>query len=232
MDKVGHIYTAYFEGLWSVRALEWSGLGQNKSIWYGGLTGSVLQSTIEILDGYSAKWGASWSDLAANSLGSAIVIAEEKLWGEQRILMKFSYTSQRHPEGLGLRAGDLFGTGTFETIIKDYNGQTYWLSVNPASFLNDDTKFPSWLNVAIGYGATGIYGGFENIWEVNGMTIDRTDVARTRQYYLSLDVDLTKFKTNKPFLNTLLGIINIIKIPAPALRYDSGVGFSVRAFYF
>ena len=64
------------------------------------------------------------------------------------------------------------------------------------------------------------------------MTIDRTDVARTRQYYLSLDVDLTKFKTNKPFLNTLLGIINIIKIPAPALRYDSGVGFSVRAFYF
>ena len=39
--------------------MKWSGVPE-KAIWYGGAYGAVFLTTIEILDGYSAEWGASW----------------------------------------------------------------------------------------------------------------------------------------------------------------------------
>ena len=50
-----------------------------------------------------------------------------------------------------------------ERMLKDYNGQTYWLSANLKSFFQG-SNIPAWLNVAVGYGADGMFGGFENKW--------------------------------------------------------------------
>jgi hypothetical protein len=57
---------------------------------------------------------------------------------------------------------NVLGENFLQQTLKDYNGQTYWLSINVASFLSDDTRFPKWLNVAVGYGADGLIGGTEN----------------------------------------------------------------------
>ncbi len=35
-------------------------------------------------------------------------------------------------------------------MLKDYNGQTYWLSFNVASFLPTNSGFPYWLNMSLG----------------------------------------------------------------------------------
>ena len=51
---------------------------------------------------------------------------------------------------------------------------------------------------------------------------NRTDIERNRQWYLSPDIDLTKIKTNKKLLKTLLFGLNAIKIPAPALYFSHG----------
>ena len=59
-----------------------------------------------------------------------------------------------------------------------------------------------------------------------------TNVPRQRQYFLSLDLDLTKIETNKSFLKTLFGVINVIKIPAPALEYREGEGLKGHWIYF
>ena len=66
-----------------------------------------------------------------------------------------------------------------------------------------------------------MYGGFENMWQDNGLHYDASHVERYHQFYLSLDADLTKIKSNNPFLRTILPIFNIFKMPAPTLEITS-----------
>ena len=81
-----------------------------------------------------------------------------------------------------------FSLGDF--MVKDYNGQTYWLSGNIASFLPKTTRFPKWINVAFGYGAEGMLGASSNPDSLNHQALPHYD--RYRQFYLSMDVDLTR----------------------------------------
>ena len=53
-----------------------------------------------------------------------------------------------------------------------------------------------------------------------------------RQFYLSLDVDLTKITTKSHFLKTLFSVFNTIKIPAPTLQYDEYNGLKGHFIYF
>lgn len=245
MDKGGHVLSAYYETNWAYGLYHWAGMPKAKAIAYAGATSTVIQLTIEIFDGFSEEWGFSWGDIAANTAGTALSVAQQSLWDEQRIALKFSfhpvnYNKLDDPE-LRQRAEYLYGTAFTERLLKDYNGLTYWLSVNPASFVRGETWFPAWLNIAAGYSAEGLYGGFENHWcpdltirpeDCNGSLITRYDIARQRQYLLSLDVDLTKIETRKPFLRTLFGVVNVIKIPAPAVEFRPGEGFRGHWIYF
>jgi hypothetical protein len=117
-----------------------------------------------------------------------------------------------------------------ERMLKDYNAQTYWLSVNPQSFSSSKKIFPSWLNIAVGYGAKGMTGTYNNPSEVNGQPIP--SFRRTRQFYLSLDLDLSKIKTKSEFLRLFLNVANLIKIPMPTLEYNAENGVVFHAIYF
>ncbi len=226
IDKVGHAWTSYAEGYYGISLYRWAGLHDKKSIWIGGMLGTFFQSGIEVLDGFSAKWGASVGDLVANVSGSAMVIAQELAWQEQRIWFKLSshkVNYNDYPLDVQTRAKDLFGTSFQELLLKDYNGQSYWLSVNPSAFSRrKNGKFPKWLNVAIGYGIEDVFGGFENKWTTDdGTDYDFSELQRYRQFYLSLDIDLSRIKTKSRFLNFVLAGFNVLKIPAPALEWNT-----------
>ena len=128
-----------------------------QKLFIGGTLGYGYMTAIEIMDGYSKGWGFSWADMGANTLGTALAISQEAAWKEQRFNLKISF----HQTSMAQYNPDLLGKDLSEQILKDYNGQTYWLSVNPASFMNKETKFPKWLNIAVGYGANGMTGGNE-----------------------------------------------------------------------
>jgi hypothetical protein len=215
MDKVGHMTTSYYIGRVGVGLNRWSGVDRKKGIWFGGMLGSVYQSTLEMLDGFSSEWGFSWGDFAANTAGSLMVIGQELAWNDQRVVLKFSF----HQSEYASYRPELLGSNLQENILKDYNGQTYWLSVNPASFIGPDSRFPKWLNIAFGYGANGMTGG-----DFNPPYIDaegnQVRFDRYRQYYLSLDVDLTRIHTRSVFLRTLFYSIGYLKIPAPAIEFS------------
>ncbi len=217
MDKAGHVVTAYTVGRYGLRLLEWAGVRHKSAVWFGGLTGFAYQGAIEMLDGYSSGWGFSWSDVGANALGSGLLIGQELLWKEQRIALKYSFRKS----GYAQYRPELLGTTFAEQLLKDYNGQTYWLSVNVASFLGGQTRFPQWLNVAFGYGANGMTGGHENppLYNSAGNAVT---FERYRQYYLSFDVDLTKIPTRSPFLKTVFETFGFLKIPAPGLELSRG----------
>ncbi len=216
MDKMGHGMTGYFLGLAGIEAMKWTGLSHKKAAWYGGSLGLIVLSSYEVLDGLSEQWGFSLWDMAANSTGTALVIGQELLWKEQRI--KFKYSA--HLTDFATERPNLLGSSFPERMLKDYNGQTYWASVNIKSFLKKESNFPSWINIAIGYGSEGMLTGSKGESYVKDGVIITPISERYRQYFLSFDIDLTKIPTKSGFLRTTFKALNFIKIPFPAIEFN------------
>ena len=222
MDKAGHAWSSYQISNHTSKIWQWAGMEKKKAVLIGGISGMAYLSIIEILDGYSAKWGFSLPDIMANSAGAGIYAAQELGWNEQRVTIKLSY-SPYHYGTLSTRANELFGSGDAEKVLKDYNGQTYWASVNFKSFF-PDSDLPDWFNIAIGYGAKTMLGGYENTWTAaSGITINRSDIPRYKRFFLSADIDLTRIKTKNKTLKTIFSLANVLKIPAPTLEWN-GLG--------
>jgi hypothetical protein len=233
VDKAGHTWTAYQMSRLSAGLWKWSGLSERKSAMLGGVSGLAYQSIIEIQDGFSSEWGFSWGDMAANFLGAATFVSQELGWHEQRLQFKLSYWAYEYGStDLKNRRNQLFGKSLPERLLKDYNSQTYWLSANVAAFLKN-SKWPAWLNIAVGYKSNGMLGGFENKWtDKQDNTFERFDIHRERHFLLSPDIDLTKIKTNKKWVRTLLSIANMVKIPAPALALSSKGRLKAYGLYY
>ena len=223
MDKIGHFGSAYYLGYMQIKILKNCGYTSKKSILLGGATGFIFLTSVEILDGFSAAWGASPSDVIANSAGYAFLVAQELAWKEQRVMLKFSMT----PSPYAKYRPDLLGKNFQEQLLKDYNAQTYWLSLNVGSFMKSHPQFPKWLNVAVGYGADGMISA-----EADKSGKLNESFSRTRQFYLSLDLDLHRIKTKKLWLNTLLQTVGFIKIPFPTLEYNTDKGFDFHPLMF
>ncbi|MEN9684817.1 MAG: hypothetical protein RLZZ28_603 [Bacteroidota bacterium] len=222
MDKAGHTYSAYSIGRISKELWAWAGLNRKQSIWIGGLSGTAFLTVIEILDGYSSEWGFSTGDLAANLCGSGLFIAQELAWNEQRFQLKFSFHKNDYADpSLNQRANELFDKTTMSRMLKDYNAQTYWISTNIHAFFKK-SGWPSWLNIAVGYGADGLFGGSQNIYKdpQGNILFNRSDIPRIRQWYLAPDIDLTKIKTKSRFLKTTFFLLNSLKFPAPSIGFS------------
>ena len=224
MDKIGHLYSAYTMSRFSMELWKNTGIERKKRIWLGGLTGAAYQTIIETLDGFSSEWGWSWGDIGANLLGSATLISQELLWDEQKIQLKTSFHRKIYDDDvLNQRSNIIFGKSTAERCLKDYNGQTYWLSANLKSFFQE-SKIPGWLQISIGTGAEGLFGARENYAadENGNILFDRRNIIRERQWYLAPDIDLTKIKTKHKGIKIMLFILNAMKFPAPALELSNG----------
>lgn len=233
VDKVGHLYSAYIESRGSMELWRWTGIDRKKRIWLGGMSGAFYQTVIEVLDGFSAEWGWSWADFGANILGSGALVAQELAWDDQRIKLKFSFHRKNYTDpALNVRSNELFGKSSMERLLKDYNGQAYWASVNLRSFF-PQSKIPAWFSVSLGYGAEGLFGGTANIAKDKdgNITFSRPDIKRYRQWFLSPDIDLSKIKTRSRALKFFLTFLSAFKFPAPALEISHGK-FRVHAIYF
>ncbi|MFN6945296.1 MAG: DUF2279 domain-containing protein [Cytophagaceae bacterium] len=220
MDKMGHAYSAFHISQFAVKSLKWSGVDKKKSIWIGGLAGLVYLTPIEIFDGFSKDYGASWGDMLANAGGSALLLGQYLLWDEPRIQMKFSF--HRTPFAQ-IRPNTLGGT-IAEQILKDYNGQTYWLAFNIHSFLPKGNSVPAWLNLSLGYSAYNMQYGSrqENI---------QAGIHPYRQYFLSFDIDLEHVQTKKKWIKVLTYPFKVIHIPFPALEFNR-YGTRFHSVYF
>ena len=221
LDKAGHAWGSFHESRLGVNALRSAGVPAKKAIIYGGLLGFVLQSPIEWLDGYAPDYGASVSDLGANALGSVAVITQELVWGQLRLQPKYSF----HQSGLASRRPQVLGRTTLEQALKDYNGQTYWLAADVSAFLPQNSKYPPWLNLAVGYGGEQMLYGEPATNRQNGF-------QAYRQYYVTLDLNLMRIKTRSKFLRTAFYVLSSIHLPAPAVEYNQKQGFKFYPVYF
>lgn len=222
MDKIGHVFSTYQLSKAGADLLNWSGVSKNNQLIYGSTLGLAFLTTVEVFDGFSSEWGFSWSDFGANALGTTLYVGQELLWDEQRFVIKYSF----HKTNFAPQRPNTLGNGLLEEALKDYNGQTYWLSFNLRSFLKD-AKIPEWLNLAFGYGADGMLSS-------RGESVDNlfTNQNQYRQFYLSFDVDLTRIKTESHVLKTIFSVLNVIKIPLPTIEFNRQNRPVFRLFYF
>jgi len=223
MDKAGHLFSSYHLGRLGSEMLQWSGASPKKKLIYGASLGFAFLTAVEVLDGFSSQWGASTGDVIANATGTALFVSQELIWKEQRITPKFSFHTTRFAQ----YRPEVLGSTFSEQILKDYNGQTYWLSANLKSFFKD-SKIPKILNIAIGYGADGMITGKDE----NSVIFTGVNQSKSRQFYLSLDLDLTKIETKSHFLKTFFSVFSVLKIPAPTLEYSANEGLRAHALYF
>ncbi|MBN2667747.1 MAG: DUF2279 domain-containing protein [Bacteroidales bacterium] len=204
IDKMGHAYSAYWLSDVFESQFKFCGFTSKKSAVFGTSLGFISMSMIELLDAQSAQWGASASDLLANGMGSLLFLSQALIFKEQIARLKFSY----HATPYANLNPQLLGSTNIERLIKDYNGQSYWLSVNLSKSLNLE-KLPPYISISFGNGADGMFRANQS-----------DNSLASRRWMLSLDWDLTQIKTKKKWLKSLLSLINVVKLPFPTLVYQ------------
>ncbi len=226
MDKTGHLFSSYTLSLAGIHLMKQTGMDNRRAAWAGGLYGPVFLSAIEILDGFSEEWGFSVPDMAFNLAGAALAVSQELLLGRQAARMKYSY----HESGLAQYRPDALGSNLPEKMLKDYNGQTHWISVNPSAIRGGSSLLPGWLSIAFGYSAYGMLGGHSNPASAGGRELPHYE--RYRQLYIAPDVDLSAVDTGSVFFNKVLRSLNFLKIPSPAVEFNriDGVRFHLLFF--
>jgi hypothetical protein len=244
IDKLSHAFNAYYMSMWARELYLWTGMPAPTSDYVGAATGAALLMTVELLDGFSTKWGASVFDFSANLFGSGLFLVQQRLVHDQPLALKvssFPKSYEAYPTDVTERARELFGRSLLERIIKDYNATTIWVSVSMSS-ITGLAGWPRWLNLAVGYGAQNLFGGFENRWCDDplvpvescepSMVIDHTGIPRYRQWYLSPDINFTKLQVRSATLRLLLNVVNIIKVPAPTVEFNRIDGLKFHFLHF
>lgn len=215
LDKFAHFFWTFQTSSLASRLLSWAGLDQRKSSVGGAIMGLMFVSCVEIPDGFSEDYGASIFDVMANTLGCAAFLAQSLIWNKILIWPKYSFHQTMFAP---LRPG-LLGDGFLEEVLKDYNGQTFWYSLQLPRL-----RLPGWLTIAVGVSVDGmVYGrDAENL---------AAHFNPMRKYFLSVDLNLSHFKTSSKALNSFFYIFNIIKFPAPAIEF-SAAGIRFHPLYF
>lgn len=196
MDKLGHVWTTYhLSWIYRERA-EVCGYAPAAAKRLGALLAWSFQASIELVDGFFPKWGASLWDLGANTVGTGLYWVADYMrpW---RMDVRFSFS----PSPYAAQRPDALGRGAAQ-ILKDYNGQTYWLVLQ-------HERLP--VGLAVGHGAGGLLGGYGR---------EPIEVIRAREYrrwVLSLDPNW-ELLLRRP--RWALRIFVAIKTPFPALVYE------------
>ena len=212
VDKFGHFYASYIESDIGYSLMKKFNFSEKKALYLGGFQGLILETPIEIFDAYYDGWGFSLSDMVANAAGSLFFIFQQKIFKEQIIKPKLSFSRSKYAR---VANGYLGKNNIVSEFLYDYNGYTFWFSISPRSIF-PRSKIPKWFNVSFGYGSDGMIGEFKNLSSYKGMEIPNFE--RFRQFYLSLDVDFSKIKTNSKFMKGVFTTLSYIKIPLPTLE--------------
>ncbi|HTH55629.1 MAG TPA: hypothetical protein VL728_06255 [Cyclobacteriaceae bacterium] len=229
LDKMGHFFTSFYIGLAAFTSFghpaDLNSAAKKRWICFAGF---VFLFPIEVLDGFSMNYGASIFDLIANLLGGVFCFYYVSNKTVSSFHPKFSF----HNTAFAILRPDMLGATFAQQVVKDYNGQTYWLSVDINSIVNKKI-IPNWLMLTIGYGAEGLLGGHDNVWQnAEGKTFDYSNVARVKRFFISVDLNTGVLRNKNRLFNYLLAPFVILKFPSPAIEINAERGVIFHWIYF
>ena len=209
MDKVGHLFSAYHASNLLTRTYEWTGISRKKAAAIGSLATLAYLTSVEYLDGTNQTWGFSWSDQLANTLGAGISWWNNRCLEPSSLYFKQSY----FPSPYAALRPSVLGKSQLERYLKDYNGQTYWLSFSPNRIIGT-AFFPKFLLLSIGYSCDAKLEGHANEYiAANGVRY-----TAQREFLLSLDIDFRQFHFKRKWVQRVCSVFDLIKVPLPALQ--------------
>ncbi len=223
-DKIGHSFSGFWLSYGLTEGYKYLGMKPKRAAWVGMASGFLAMLPIEIMDGYSAGYGASKQDLYFNAIGSSFSGLQMLLWDEVRIIPKVSFWPSRYPNYRYNNAQPELGDNLMEQFIKDYNGQTIWLSFDVYSFTKTKHNWLKYTNLSVGYGIDGMIRPFEDYNRSVGLD-------PTRQFYFAVDLDLSHIKTKSRFLNFMLKASRFVRFPAPAIEWNLGRGIVFKPIF-
>ena len=207
MDKFGHGFSGYLLSQKAGDLYRWSGVKKSYP-WIGFGIGMSYLGALEFMDAYNQGWGFSTYDVLANFSGGALYLSQELIFKKQLVLPKFSF----FPSKYAAYRPEVLGKNFPEQLLKDYNGQTYWFSF-PIGGFAPSVKKMNWLCLSLGYSVDQKLVGDQDAY---------LDFRASRQFLVSLDIDLTRLPIKNPTLKKVLSQLNMIKIPFSALMIQQG----------
>ena len=213
MDKTGHICTSYHLNKFTHHLLASNQI--EKPLLKSSIYSFAYMLGIEAFDGFSQKWGFSNYDILSNAIGTLLFAVQEKKFKYQFLKIKFS----SHQSNITHCRPNLLGKTKLERVFKDYNGQSYWVTLNLNKTFNEKIEILKYIDLAIGYTIDGFIGARNNqIIDCN--CIDCNQLNRTSSLLLSLDINLEPLKGKNKLLDVLIKPFSILKFPAPTIIFQ------------
>ncbi len=202
-DKFGHFFFGISITRLYSHALMWSGMSEEKALYYSGIVALSYQTFIEIRDGFSKDYGFSWGDFAANLMGAIY----PNLQYRYPYLKNFNFKLSFYPS-------ERFKQGYNKYILDDYESTYNWLSINFRNFLPDKIRnyIPPFINIAIGH----------SVKKLNLQT-------RHHEFFLALDWDFSYIKTENHLLKFLKSLLGLYHLPSPAVQiYPDVIWYGIK----
>ena len=212
MDKMGHAFSSFHCSRLLGALLRWAGQPEAQAHRKAAGLGFLAHAPIEWLDGFMPAYGASWADLLANAAGSGLYYGQAALSpGHRWLKPKFSFA----PSPFAHLRPQLLGKNWAEQLLKDYNGQTYWLSLAPSGQMAKAwQQHLPWLRVAVGHGATGMVRAREDQNRAAGH-------QSRRRFLVGLDLDLAYLREKTdlaPGWEIVLAGLEMYRLPMPTIE--------------
>lgn len=224
MDKVGHAFSAFWICTLLFHLIRKAAQKDALAALVAAIMATMLMSSYEYFDGLSPKYGASYYDIVANTLGACLAGYQLANYGQLKWQLKYSFW----PTAWEALRPNVLGATLSEQMLKDYNGQSLWLSFNPNAL--GMAVWPRWISISLGYGAEGmVYGRVEQ-------TVAHGYAAPYGQLYLGIGLDLSPLTHNKRLWVRRVGrTMGMVQVPLPVLQIDllaQGWVLHAHALYF
>jgi hypothetical protein len=213
VDKIGHAYGAYLCSHVATEGLLVSGVSANTAHIAGTALGLGYQTYIEVEDGFAHDWGFCPSDFYFDVAGATLYLSQWFIPVMQNFTLKWQYTDAAWLDKPVMKRERNF--------LDDYNSSTFWMSINVHNLLAEKYKkyWPSWLNLAVGFGADAI--------DADVVPNGPPDQLIHRRYVIGFDYNFVELLPDGiPFWMWIKQSLNYFKLPAPAIEItENGVKF-------
>jgi hypothetical protein len=201
-DKFGHLFGGYHLARFGNAFIRSACVSKTKAIAWSAAYAAVFQLQIEIWDGLYEKYGFSYADLLANTVGTALSVLHDTHPRTRAIKPTISYAPSAAMRNADNIPGELRPS-------LDYTGQTYWLSADIDALLPGNAKpfWPSFLRVSVGHSITD--------W-IDPKT--GANIRARRKILLTLDFDAEKLPGENRIWKTFKRQLSYIHLPSPALQ--------------
>ena len=209
MDKAFHAFSSYQLCSFFYEGNKLTKIKDKKSLDIALVESLVFGLTKEWVDSHIDIAGWSWYDISANLSGSFLFYGQQKLFNEQRVKMKFSY----YNSNLQSYNPSVLGDSKLNYWLKDYNGQTFWLTSSLGAWGITQKKWANPISIAFGYSADNMLNELDNSKIPNNLQLNRY-----KQYYIGLDIDWSQIEVKRKSVKVLFYLLDKVKIPFPSIE--------------